>query len=136
MVKKQISIGLVKLCMSSDDSLVWLLKQVTEVARTVGQARKELDNVVKGFMDPINHIATTPPQQQQQSPALRPVALHVAVANPPLPKINAPPVAKSQSSPESDPLVIAARNEGIDTKGKTREQIATELAIKLNGSTK
>ena len=28
------------------------------------------------------------------------------------------------------------RNEGIDTKGKTREQIATELAIKLNSSRK
>jgi hypothetical protein len=118
--------------MSSDDSLVWLMKQVTQVARTVGQARRELDNVVKGFMDPISNIATPSPQQQ---PATRPLASRGAVANPP-PMINAHPIAKPQSTTESDPLVIAARNEGIDTKGKTREQIATELAIKLNGNTK
>jgi len=118
--------------MSSDDSLVWLMKQVTQVARTVGQARRELDNVVKGFTDPINSIVTSPPQQQ---PAPRPVAPRVAVSNPPR-KINPPPITKPQSSPESDPLVIAATKEGIDTKGKTRSQIATELAIKLNGGTK
>ncbi len=115
--------------MSSDDSLVWLMKQVTQVARTVGQARRELDNVVKEFTDPITSIVTPSPRQQ----TLRPAALRPVVANPP-PKINPPPIAKPQS--ESDPLVIAARNEGIDTKGKTREQIATELAIKLNSSTK
>jgi sec-independent protein translocase protein TatA len=31
-----------------------------------------------------------------------------------------------------DPLVLAAQKEGIDTQGKTREQIASELSWKLN----
>src|SRR5579884_810728 len=33
---------------------------------------------------------------------------------------------------EDDPLIIAAKREGIITEGKTREQIASELAWKLN----
>jgi sec-independent protein translocase protein TatA len=32
----------------------------------------------------------------------------------------------------SDPLIQAAQREGIDTTGKTREQIASEISWKLN----
>ena len=105
--------------MSSDDSLAWLFKQITEVARTVGQARRELDSAMKGIMDPASFVAPTTQQQ------LRPVSPHTQVAN---------PVPVAHPSPDPDPLVIAARNEGIVTNGKTREQIATELAIKLNNA--
>jgi len=37
----------------------------------------------------------------------------------------------SAPSPD-DPLVVAAQKEGIDTQGKTKEQIASELSWKLN----
>jgi sec-independent protein translocase protein TatA len=37
----------------------------------------------------------------------------------------------SSLSPD-DPLVQAAQKEGIDTQGKTKEQIASELSWKLN----
>jgi sec-independent protein translocase protein TatA len=33
---------------------------------------------------------------------------------------------------DDDPLVQAAKREGIDTTGKTKEQISSELAWKLN----
>jgi sec-independent protein translocase protein TatA len=36
------------------------------------------------------------------------------------------------SSSSQDPLVSAAQKEGIDTQGKSREQIASELSFKLN----
>ena len=32
----------------------------------------------------------------------------------------------------NDPLILAAQREGIDTTGKTREQIASEISWKLN----
>lgn len=32
----------------------------------------------------------------------------------------------------NDPLIVAAQREGIDTSGKTREQIASEISWKLN----
>jgi sec-independent protein translocase protein TatA len=44
------------------------------------------------------------------------------------------PIAKvAVASPSADdPLVVAAQKEGIDTQGKTKEQIASELSWKLN----
>ena len=33
---------------------------------------------------------------------------------------------------QNDPLILAAQREGIDTMGKTREQIASEISWKLN----
>jgi len=45
----------------------------------------------------------------------------------------ATPVAVTNASPgPDDPLVVAAQKEGIDTQGKTKEQIASELSWKLN----
>jgi sec-independent protein translocase protein TatA len=38
----------------------------------------------------------------------------------------------SGSAAPDDPLVAAAQKEGIDTQGKTKEQIASELSWKLN----
>ncbi|MGI0080452.1 MAG: hypothetical protein ACRECH_12610, partial [Nitrososphaerales archaeon] len=47
-----------------------------------------------------------------------------------------PPSVSNPSTPTSfaadDPLIAAAQREGIDTTGKTREQIASELSWKLN----
>ncbi len=41
-------------------------------------------------------------------------------------------VSVSGSPAADDPLVAAAQKEGIDTQGKTKEQIASELSWKLN----
>ncbi len=115
--------------MSSDDSFAWILKQITEVAKTIGQARRELDGAMKGIMEQANftqNVATTSPLQPPRAPVPQ-----GAVVNPGQ-KITVQP----KPAPVVDPLVVAAKNEGIDTKEKTREQIATELAIKLNASRK
>lgn len=42
------------------------------------------------------------------------------------------PVGVTTSPAPDDPLVVAAQKEGIDTQGKTKEQIASELSWKLN----
>ncbi len=112
--------------MSSDDSLTWILKQITGVAKTIGQARQELDGAMKGIMDQAN-----PTQNAAMSPLQPPRAPQGAAVNtgqriPVQPKL----------APAVDSLAVTARNEGIVTTGKTREQIATELAIKLNSSRK
>jgi sec-independent protein translocase protein TatA len=41
-------------------------------------------------------------------------------------------VVSSASPAPDDPLVVAAQKEGIETQGKTKEQIASELSWKLN----
>lgn len=42
------------------------------------------------------------------------------------------PATTNEAIDSNDPLVLAAQKEGIDTAGKTREQIASEIAWKLN----
>ncbi|MCL5068288.1 MAG: twin-arginine translocase TatA/TatE family subunit [Thaumarchaeota archaeon] len=39
--------------------------------------------------------------------------------------------ATTQNFSTPDPLIVAARREGIETTGKTKQQIASELAWKL-----
>ncbi len=41
-------------------------------------------------------------------------------------------VQSSSTTNADDPLFVAAQKEGIDTQGKTREQIASELSWKLS----
>jgi sec-independent protein translocase protein TatA len=44
----------------------------------------------------------------------------------------AAPRSSAVVADQNDPLVLAAQREGIDTTGKTREQIASEISWKLS----
>ncbi len=77
--------------------------KIPQFARSLGQARKEFESGWKeGIVAPATATTT--------------VAATVAPA----------PAA------HVDPIVLAAENEGIDTRGKSREQVAEELSRKLN----
>ena len=99
--------------MAWDDPVVWVLiiavvvflfgaSRIPQFARSLGQARREFERGSKG-------------EPSTQSVAASGVATPTA----------------SSISPD-DPLVVAAQREGIDTQGKTKEQIASELSWKLN----
>lgn len=105
--------------MAFDDPVVWVLglaaiillfgsNKIPQFARAIGQARREFDNGWKGITNEITTAspigASTPPVQTAQTEELSP----------------------------NDPLVIACRKEGIDTTGKSRKQLSSELAWKLN----
>lgn len=101
--------------MALDDPVVWVLvlaaiiflfgsNKIPQFARAIGQARREFESGWKGISNEIM-TATAPPVQAS--------------------------VPVRELSP-TDPLVVACRNEGIDTTGKTREQLSAELAWKLN----
>jgi len=111
--------------MAFDDPLVWVLiiavvvflfgaNKIPGLAKAFGQAKKEFDDASKG---------TTGTTTQQQAQYYQ--------APPPMVYQQAPPPQTGMPAPD-DPLVIAAQREGIDTHGKTREQIASELSWKLN----
>jgi sec-independent protein translocase protein TatA len=141
--RKQISYKFQVICMAFDDPVVWVLivavivflfgsNKIPELAKAIGQAKRELDGAMKGLTEQTNlamNAATTSPQQVPK--ALVPPG---AVANTNPTQIITPPSTTPTST--SDPLIMAAKNEGIDTKGKTRDQIATDLAVKLNNSRK
>jgi sec-independent protein translocase protein TatA len=105
-----------------DDPIVWILivalvvflfgsNKVPEFARAIGKARKEFEMGFRGIPPGITQNIIDSPVQDTPSSA-----------------------SAVTTSPE-DPLIQAARNEEIDTQGKTRDQIATELAWKLNKKT-
>ncbi len=77
--------------------LLFGASRIPQLARSLGQARREFEKGSKGETGPAG------------------------------------PIAVSNASPApDDPLVAAAQKEGIDTEGKTKEQIASELSWKLN----
>jgi sec-independent protein translocase protein TatA len=119
--------------MAFDDPIVWVLiiavvvflfgsSKIPQFARSIGQARKEFDQGFKGISNEI--MAPGSAQSQAQQSMANPTSLATVA-----PSLQAnQPVAQ----PSSDPLITACRNEGIDTTGKTKEQLASELAWKLN----
>jgi sec-independent protein translocase protein TatA len=122
--------GLANYPMALDDPVVWVLiiavviflfgsSKIPQFARAIGQARREFEQGWKGISNEIMTAPTAAPQPP------RPQAV---IPQPP----PAPVVAAPQPIPASDPLVTACQNEGIDTSGKTREQLASELSWKLN----
>ncbi len=99
--------------MAFDDPIVWILivaviiflfgaNKIPSLARSIGQARREFD---KGWRGQIENITTPTSNTSQVQPS---------------------------ATSADDPLVTAAQREGIETAGKTREQIASELSWKLN----
>jgi len=94
--------------MAFDDPIVIILilavvvllfgaSRIPQLARSLGQARREFDKGSKGETSDVSQ-----------------------------------PSGSSASPAPDDPLVVAAQKEGIDTQGKTKEQIASELSWKLN----
>ena len=68
--------------------------------------------------------AITNPSSVIDSPQAVPVPAAQTVQN----TVVSTPQPNTQTA---DPLILAAQKEGIDTQGKTRDQIATEIAWKL-----
>ena len=113
--------------MAFDDPIVWILiiavvvflfgaNKIPQFAKAIGQARREFDSASKEIRNPspATPEVATPQQNAGQSTAFA-----------------APASPQNTAQAPADPLVSAAQKEGIDTQGKTRDQIATELAWKL-----
>ena len=115
--------------MALDDPIVWVLiiavviflfgsSKIPQFARSIGQARREFEQGWRGISNEI-----------MSAPAPQPSSVQPVAARPTPPPPAPPP--NHQLSP-TDPLVVACQNVGIDTTGKTREQLASELSWKLN----
>ena len=115
--------------MAFDDPVVWVLiiavviflfgaNKIPQFARAIGNARKEFDLASKAITNPTSIINAPQPTTSAAVNA-------VAVQGPLVAPANLP------NTQATDPLIAAARQEGIDTQGKTRDQIATEIAWKL-----
>ncbi len=106
--------------MGFDDPVVWILivavvvflfgaSRIPQFARSLGSARREFEQAWRGG----GGAPTT--MNMQQTPV----------------QTNPMPTQSTNTPVSDDPVIVAARNEGIVTEGKTRQQIASELAWKL-----
>ena len=118
--------------MAWDDPVVWVLiiavviflfgaNKIPQFAKALGQARREFDQASKELTNP------------SATPVAQPVATTSAATVQNFAAPVAHPSVTATAAP-NDPLVLAAQKEGIDTTGKTRDQIATELAWKLKSN--
>jgi sec-independent protein translocase protein TatA len=93
--------------------IMWGPAKIPEFARAIGRAKGEFNKASKEFTDAATMTAAAP-------------AATVVAPAPAAPAASAP-VLKSKD----EVLVDTARNLGIETDGKTREQITEEINIKV-----
>jgi sec-independent protein translocase protein TatA len=115
--------------MAFDDPIVWILiiavviflfgaNKIPQFAKAIGKAKQEFDKASKEIANPTAAIFNP---QATTSAAVGMSGAEIATVS----------QATLPNTPANDPLIQAARQEGIDTQGKTRDQIATEIAWKL-----
>ena len=92
---------------------LWGPQKLPEMARSIGQAKREFDKAYKqatALADPSSLLnpATGPTATQSTQPAQ----------------------ATQPTQPPQDPILVAAKSLGISTEGKTKGEIAKEIADK------
>ena len=85
--------------------IMWGPAKIPEFARALGRAKGEFSNASKEFEKAATEASATP-----------------------APARNAAPVAKTKSKEEI--LLETARTMGIETEGKTQQQISEEISVK------
>ncbi len=92
--------------------LLWGPKKIPEFARSIGLAKKEFDNAKREAEASVTSLATGATQPAPAQPA---------------------PAPAMPSSPD-DILLQTAKRLGINTEGKTRQQISDEIVAKSSKS--
>lgn len=97
--------------------LLWGPSKIPQLAASLGKARREFDTARKEIENPMNALLQTATQPTAtQGPQTQAIPQPTAPA----------PVAQVQLSGD-DTLVKTAKDLGIVTEGKTREQLASEI---------
>ena len=94
--------------------LMWGPSKIPQLASSIGKARREFDTARKAVEDPMNALLQTATQTPTaQGPQVQ------------------PPQPQSQFAGD-EVLIRTARDMGIATEGKTREQLSQEIISKAS----
>lgn len=87
---------------------LWGPEKLPKLARSVGQAKKEFEKASKGLEEEVRQLERD-------------------IRAPSSPQPAAPPSQPSAHTSADDKLLEVARSLGIETEGKTRDEIAKEI---------
>ena len=115
---------------------IWGPNKVPELARAVGQAKREYDKVTKeatsAFQQAMTMPTTNPTAPGSAPPGLPVPALPVPAAPvPAAPVPPAPAVAPPAAEASTDPVIVAAKAIGINTAGKTKLELQQEIQARI-----
>ncbi len=105
---------------------IWGPQKIPEMARALGRARKEFDAASKEFQAAAGGL------QSGTSSIFMPTSPKQSL--PPPPPAPAAPVTSQQEKTGDELLIDTARQLGIHTQGKTREQIQAEIINKAKSA--
>ena len=99
---------------------LWGPSKVPEMARALGQARREFDKAAKEVTSLADVKSITNPTRNSITDSINKI-------------ITSPPTStreigqQATTQPPQDPIIIAAKSLGINTLGKTKQELATEI---------
>jgi sec-independent protein translocase protein TatA len=95
---------------------LWGPSKLPEMARAIGQAKREFDKAAKEVTSLADVKAFTNPITD---------SINKTITSPPT---SSPEISQQATTqPPQDPIIIAAKSLGINTLGKTKQELATEI---------
>jgi sec-independent protein translocase protein TatA len=94
--------------------------KVPEMVRAIGQAKREFDKAAKEVTSLLDVNAITNPTTNSITDSINKI-----ITSPPT---STPEISQQGTKqPSQDPIIIAAKSLGINTLGKTKQELATEI---------
>jgi len=95
---------------------LWGPSKVPEMARVIGQAKREFDKAAKEVTSVVDLKSITNPVTDSINKAIISPATSI-------PEVS----QQARTQPAQDPIIVAAKSLGINTLGKTKQELATEI---------
>lgn len=95
---------------------LWGPQKVPEIARSIAQAKREFDKATKEASSLVDVKSITNPITDSISKTITNPQTSTAEIS-----------QRATTQPPQDPVIIAAKSLGINTLGKTKQEVATEI---------
>lgn len=99
---------------------LWGPSKVPEMARALGQAKREFDKAAKEVTSLADVKSITNPTRNSITDSINKIITSPPTSTPEI-------TQQATTQPPQDPIIVAAKSLGINTLGKTKQELATEI---------